>query len=173
MSDTTVSFTVSFKGNPILYNGWNAQSTVRSIKENLETATSVPIANQKLLYKGRILSNDDQTLADLQLRPDAKLILTGTTQSDLQEIREISSRLQRAQQNAQRYTVRPLVRRTPPRIPTRYTFHRLTVLDDYPMQLHALHILETLKNDYGVSNTCWIFCLIKVKKETHQVRMDV
>eukprot|EP01012_Entosiphon_sulcatum_P024255 TRINITY_DN29428_c0_g1_i1.p1 TRINITY_DN29428_c0_g1~~TRINITY_DN29428_c0_g1_i1.p1 ORF type:complete len:4234 (+),score=586.19 TRINITY_DN29428_c0_g1_i1:35-12736(+) len=53
-------------------------ATVLELKEHLERQTGVPVAMQKLMFKGQ-LKEDEKTLADVGIKSNAKLMLIGST----------------------------------------------------------------------------------------------
>eukprot|EP00752_Nemacystus_decipiens_P005702 g5160.t1 len=53
---------VSFRGKPVVVAGVGGGTAVEDLKEKLEELTGVPVANQKLILKGKALHDDADTL---------------------------------------------------------------------------------------------------------------
>jgi len=56
--------------------------TVRELKDHIETLTKLPRAMQKLMFKG-LVKDDTKTLKELKVVKNSKMMLVGTTMSDL------------------------------------------------------------------------------------------
>lgn len=61
-------------------------STVQGLKTLVQTVAGVPPAMQKLMYKG--LMKDEQTLDQLKVQPNAKIVLIGSTIDDIVTVNE-------------------------------------------------------------------------------------
>ncbi|XP_072022255.1 ubiquitin domain-containing protein UBFD1-like [Amphiura filiformis] len=63
---------------------FDLDGTVSGLKAHIETITGVPQAMQKLMFKG--LMKDDKTLRELKVTNSAKLMLVGSTITDVLEV---------------------------------------------------------------------------------------
>jgi len=63
--------------------------TVLQFKEQIQTATGVPVAMQKLMYRGAM--KDDMTLSEYRVQSNAKILLIGCTLSDVLKINALPS----------------------------------------------------------------------------------
>jgi hypothetical protein len=81
MSDRTLKFTVTY-GKEKLDLALPGTSTVTELKQVLEEKTRVPQPMQKIFFKGQI-KNESLTLQDLQIRPNSKLMLIGSTAAEI------------------------------------------------------------------------------------------
>jgi len=61
-------------------------STVEGLKTLVQSQSGVPPAMQKLMYKG--LMKDEQTLEQLKVQPNAKIVLIGSTIDDIVTVNE-------------------------------------------------------------------------------------
>jgi hypothetical protein len=64
--------------------------TVDALKQYIEKLTDVPVAMQKIMFKGRM--NDDATLRDSKVTNGAKIMVIGSTVNDVLAINEPSSK---------------------------------------------------------------------------------
>lgn len=152
-------FRVSYKGQLIAVHDLVGTETVARLKEYIATETGLPPECQKLLHKGKILQ-DDVPLGELGLTDKTKLMLMGTQPQQREQVAELDAKLR------QRHTLAPATTtKRRPLPPTKddltYTFHRITVLEEFPRQDEARKLLERLKNDRGVSQErCHIWDII-------------
>jgi len=58
------------------------KQTVRALKDHIETLTQLPRSMQKLMYKG-LLKDEGKTLAEIKVTKNCKMMLVGTTMTDL------------------------------------------------------------------------------------------
>lgn len=58
------------------------KQTVRALKDHIETLTQLPRSMQKLMYKG-LLKDESKTLAEIKVTKNCKMMLVGTTMTDL------------------------------------------------------------------------------------------
>lgn len=56
--------------------------SIRELKDHIETLTKLPRAMQKLMFKG-LVKDDTKTLKELKVVKNSKMMLVGTTMSDL------------------------------------------------------------------------------------------
>ena len=86
MSDT-IRFKVTY-GKTQLNVEINSEASVRDLKVYLEDLTRVPANLQKLFLKGP-LKNEEAKLMDLKLRESSKILLVGSTASEISETSNI------------------------------------------------------------------------------------
>lgn len=141
---------VSFKNQTIELSECNENSMVHELKARLAESTGVPVEGQKLLHKGRILSNE-QRLSDLNLGPNTKLMLMG---SQLQQIQQVAQLDQRIASQRRLSAAKPKVTARKSQKTAedyKYTFHRISVIEEFPRPEEARRLLERLRDDRGVS----------------------
>ncbi|XP_013393902.1 ubiquitin domain-containing protein UBFD1 [Lingula anatina] len=86
-SDTKPKEMVDIK---VIYNkqkydvSFDMDETVSNLKTHIQTLTSVPVAMQKVMYKG--LVKDDQTLRDLKVTKGAKFMVVGSKLQDVMAV---------------------------------------------------------------------------------------
>lgn len=148
----TMDFKVSFKNKLIPLNQWPQMKTIAELKQHLESETELPIACQKLLWKGRVLQNE-QRLGDIAIPDNAKIMLIGSQPKQVQAIAKLDEQLAERHTFAPRLSSKKLTRPRPAAAAAaeKYTFHRITVLDKFPQQENARKLLERLRDDRGVS----------------------
>ncbi|KAF7725438.1 hypothetical protein EC973_009612 [Apophysomyces ossiformis] len=148
----TIDFKVTFKGKVIPLNSWDPMATIADLKQYLESETKLPIDCQKLLWKGRVLRND-QSLEAIGLSANTKIILMGSQMKEVEAIEQMDKRLIERQSFAPRLSARMVSARKPVRrqpLPDKYTFHRITVLEEFPESESARRLLERLRDDRGI-----------------------
>lgn len=155
----SLNIKVSFKNQTIELANCNENCTVHELKAQLAESTGVPVEGQKLLHKGRILSNEKR-LADLSLANNAKLMLMG---SQLQQIEQVM-------QQDQKIVTQQRLSASKPKVSARksqktaedykYTFHKISVIEEFPRPEEARKLLERLRNDRGV---CLTYCYFHLK----------
>ena len=152
MATTTVDLEVHFKTKTIDLQGWSSESTVKQLKEYLQNETNIPIDYQKLSYKGKILKDDNVTLAQFNNNNNGsdkitvtKLRLIGTPAEQVKEIAKLDERLGRRQVIK---SSRPRKRSVQASSP--YTFHKISVIEEFPEPDQARKLLERLRDDRGV-----------------------
>ena len=94
----TATISISHKGKP-----YNIQvhltSTVSSFQAQLEELTSVPIENQKLLFKGKNASaKESDTLDIFGLKDGTKVQMLGSTIEEIGGLRTIEAEKKRTEQ---------------------------------------------------------------------------
>lgn len=84
-----MDITVSHRGNTYSLS-LLPEDTLTLLHTQLEELTSVPRSNQKLLYKGKKpSSNNDTTLSQAGLKPGMKVQLLGPTAEEIGEMRNV------------------------------------------------------------------------------------
>ncbi|MEW5314245.1 MAG: hypothetical protein WDW38_005756 [Sanguina aurantia] len=81
-SEEELSFTITYGKNSSLVS-LKASTTVGDLKAQIESSTGVPRAKQKLLQKGVPLKDDNKTLAEVGIKQKSKLLLIGSSVSDV------------------------------------------------------------------------------------------
>ena len=82
-------------------------TTFGSLQERLEELTNVPIANQKLLYKGKRSSNIDQKLSEWGLRNGTKVQLLGATAAEVGELKSAEDEYEKKQRILKERALKP------------------------------------------------------------------
>lgn len=82
-----VTFKVTF-GKQTIPVSLNPTSTVRELKEFLQSCTGVPSNLQKLFLKG-LIKDDEICVSDLPIRPTTKILLVGSTADDISQTSNI------------------------------------------------------------------------------------
>ncbi|KAI9173302.1 hypothetical protein H9P43_007433 [Blastocladiella emersonii ATCC 22665] len=120
-----------------------AATTLGSVKEMLAEWSGVPIAGQKLMYKGKLLANDAADLAASGITASAKLLLSGSSAADVKRIQD--------KRTAAPYKPVSLYAKKPASAApaSQYTFHAIEVLP-LPQADRARAVLERLRDDTGV-----------------------
>ncbi|CAM9813657.1 unnamed protein product [Choristocarpus tenellus] len=140
-------------------------TTVRELKENLEMRLNVPVANQKLVFKGKTLHDDCATVAAIGVfpsivggkavshKPRQRLLLIGSTTADVEASR--SPPPQGKVRDDFDETMIPkgykkVVLNTAGPDLSPYRFERIETLPGLPEEDKARAILESLANDPGI-----------------------
>ncbi|KAI9278932.1 WLM domain-containing protein [Phascolomyces articulosus] len=144
----TIDLKVQFKTTLFDLQEWSLESTIEELKIYLQNETNIPIDHQKLLYKGKMLKDNNTTLAQFHNNNKAaitKLMLIGTPVEQVQEIAKLDDRLNRRQ------VIKPSrpIKRSVQTV-SRYTFHRITVIEEFPQPEQARKLLERLRDDRGI-----------------------
>ncbi|KAI8071074.1 WLM domain-containing protein [Gongronella butleri] len=146
-----MNFKVAFKGQVLALEGWSSDATVGSVKEYLAGETGVEVSGQKLLWKGKVLG-DDACLGTLELGVNAKMMLMGTPQQQIdaqhkmdrtaqaRAVRRAKAAAQARKSGSSSRSVRDIT----------HTFHRITVLPEFHEQDKARQLLERLRDDKGI-----------------------
>ena len=141
-ADSFVSLLVSFRGKTIPAR-LPADSTALGLKQFLETSFSVPPSHQKLLYKGRLLQDEDSLLP----LNGSRLMLLATAPSAVSEINSHKPAIRTRSPYAIKLPSPKSASATPD--PT-YTFHRLVQLPHLPNANLARDLLDRLVHDRGI-----------------------
>lgn len=155
MTTAALNFQVSYQGNNLQLTQWDPQSTIGQLKDHLQQETGVPPSLQKLLHKGKRLVDDATTLNELGFNDKTKLMLMGSAPKQVEEIAQLDDKLGRNRETARWFRaqrIKPAATSTPSSAAadSRYTFHRLTVIDEFPQPERARAILEKLRDDRGI-----------------------
>jgi len=94
----STNVSVSHKGKPYVVQV-DLTSTVSSFQAQLEDLTSVPVENQKLLFKGKkALAKGDDTLEVFGLKDGTKVQLLGSTMEEIDGLRAVEDQKNRTEQ---------------------------------------------------------------------------
>lgn len=148
----TISFTVSFKGKSIPFTDWAVSTTVGQVKSKLADETNIANDHQKLMWKGKILQDDEaslETLAIPAIVSKAKFMLTGTTHQDQAAVQQLDKNIAALEQRRSKVAKR-LYQQPRSVQDIKYTFHRISVLPEFQQQDKARQLLERLRDDRGV-----------------------
>jgi hypothetical protein len=112
----TVTISISHKGK-----SYNVQvhstSTVSSFQTQLEELTSVPVENQKLLFKGkRTSTKGSDTLEMFGLKDGTKVQMLGSTMEEIGGLRAVEDEKKQAEQVLRNRETQARVRRDSPRV---------------------------------------------------------
>ncbi|KAI9473448.1 MAG: WLM domain-containing protein [Benjaminiella poitrasii] len=147
-----INFKVSFKSKIINFNNWDLQSTVDQIKNYLEEKTTLPKDSQKLLWKGRILKDGQVNLKELTVQEGSKLMLMGTLPTQIEQVNKMDKRIEEQKRIAPslRLKRQQHPKKSGPDPNSTYTFHKISVIDEFPNPEKARKLLEKLRDDRGV-----------------------
>ncbi|CAG8579640.1 13655_t:CDS:2, partial [Acaulospora colombiana] len=124
---------------------WDVNSTIRELKEHLMVESKVPVEFQKLMNK------DDATLQQSEFKSRIKVTLIGSSQQEIQAIKtaDVKSINQITKPN---YSVNLYknIKRTEGTSYSKFTFHRIEVINSFPSQDKARVLLEKLRDDRGI-----------------------
>ena len=141
-TEQKITLQVSFKGKTIPVE-LPANSTVLTLKHDLETSTSIPPSHQKLLSKGHRLEDEDS----LSSLGGTKLMLLGTAPATVTEITAQKPPPRTRSPYAVKLPTSQSASATPD---LTYTFHRLVPLDYLPNPHLARDLLDRLRHDRGI-----------------------
>lgn len=149
---TEFNFKVKFKSHTIEFSQWSLDSTVQEVKQYLEQETELPVDSQKLMWKGRILKDPLVCLKDLGLQEGSNLMLMGSLPVQIEKINVMDKKIVEQRQLAP--TIRLKKRQQQQQKPNpnaKYTFHKISVIPEFPHPEKAQSLLERLRDDRGVS----------------------
>ncbi|RHZ60536.1 hypothetical protein Glove_352g15 [Diversispora epigaea] len=144
MSEDALNFHVIFGKTVIQVENWPIDSTIQKIKEYVEEKTRISVDSQTLIYNKEKLKNDT-TLRYNNFKSGIKVMLIGSFQEAIQEVKEIDSRI----------THQPLESRTEYAINVRFCHikpgtHHIKVIEHFPNPDKAREILMKLRDDRGI-----------------------
>ncbi|KAG9294389.1 hypothetical protein G9A89_001894 [Geosiphon pyriformis] len=148
-SEEIYTFQVSFKGKTIEIDKWPVDSTIRQLKKFLEYESGVPADFQKLMFKGMPLK-DHSTLYESVLSNGAKVMLIGSSQKDVDDIKHSEAKI--VHHSKTKPKSMNLYKNKKPTKGTisKHTFHRIEVIEHFPEPEKARKILEQLRDDRGI-----------------------
>ncbi|KAI0642280.1 WLM-domain-containing protein [Trametes meyenii] len=129
-------------------------ATLSYLQAQLEDLTSVPVHNQKLLYKGKKAAPTDATVFDAGFKDGLKVQLIGPTAEELGGMQAVESEHQRKErilrERAQKIPAK--VRSTGGSLSSdsQYTFHQIEPLPHLPNPASARELLTRLSNDPAI-----------------------
>ena len=112
-SAQTLDFTVAHRGSsyPISF---SPDVTVDQLQSTLEELTSVPTANQKLLYKGKKSSfHAGDTLAAAGFKTGLKVQMLGSTAEEMGTLKQVEGEHQRRERIMKERALKPQVKVRP------------------------------------------------------------
>ncbi|ORX54952.1 WLM-domain-containing protein [Hesseltinella vesiculosa] len=149
----SIDFKVAYKGTTYALGQWPLSATIDDVKDWLETETSILKQGQKLLWKGKVLTND-ATLESIGIIPDAKIMLMGSPQQQIDAVHSMDRTLQQRAKVTAAFARHPKKRTAAGSSRSlqdvRYTFHQITVLPEFQGQDKARKLLERLRDDRGI-----------------------
>lgn len=148
-----IDFKVSFKSATILFNQWSIDATVEQVKQHLEQETQLPVDSQKLMWKGRILKDLEAKLKDLSIQDGSKLMLMGSLPVQIENVNNLDKKIdeQRRLAPSIRLKKKQQQQQRKPSPNANYTFHKISVIPEFPFPEKAQSLLERLRDDRGVS----------------------
>lgn len=148
-----INFRVTFKSEAIPFEQWDVSSTIGQIKESLHYTTSLPQESQKLLWKGRILKDDTISLNELNIQDNSKLMLMGSLPTQVEQVNQLDQKIQEQRRIAPmiRQKKKQAAQQRRPDPNANYTFHKISVIPEFPNPDKARQLLERLRDDRGVS----------------------
>lgn len=148
-----INFKVTFKSETIPFEQWDINSTIGQIKEYLHDTTSLPQDSQKLLWKGRILKDDAISLNELKVQDNSKLMLMGSLPTQVEQVNQLDKKIQEQRRIAPmiRQKKKQAAQQRRPDPNANYTFHKISVIPEFPNPDKARQLLERLRDDRGVS----------------------
>ncbi|KAI0675850.1 WLM-domain-containing protein [Trametes maxima] len=152
-TDGEITIIVSYRGaaHPLAL---LPDSTLAYLQDRLEELTSVPVHNQKLLYKGKKTVPEGATVFDAGLRDGSKMQLIGPTAEELGGLQAVEGEHQRKerilQERAQKAPAKVRSTGGSPSFDSQYTFHRIEPLPHLPNPASARDLLTRLSNDPAI-----------------------
>ncbi|KAI9336761.1 WLM domain-containing protein [Obelidium mucronatum] len=142
---------VSFRGAvyPVAV---DAETTVANVKTFLAAATGIPAPNQRLLHKAFARAGDgDQVCGLLKGEADqVKVLLVGTKEEDLAEVRRKDRVLEVRRQREHTASLKPSSQQSSAPSGRTYTFGSVKQLDQFPDSNLAKNLLLRLREDIGI-----------------------
>ncbi|RHZ69484.1 hypothetical protein Glove_283g40 [Diversispora epigaea] len=151
MSEDAINFHVTFRGTVIQIENWPIDSTVQKIKEYLEEKTQIPVDLQKLIYKETL--KNDTTLRYNNFKSGIKVMLMGSSQQDIQKVKEIDSKIiHQPFESKSEYAINPYknVKKIEEPLSSKYTFQNIKVIEHFPNSDKARELLMKLRDDRGI-----------------------
>ncbi|KAJ3299456.1 hypothetical protein HK104_008812 [Borealophlyctis nickersoniae] len=171
----TVTFTVAYKGAAHTIT-LPTPTTIAALKEHLAAipTISLPIPSQKLLFKGKSNHDDSMTLSSLGVKPNAKLLLVGSSASEITAVQDatahaatLASRRRAATAGTPSRASQP-VRTLASLEAESYTFQRIETLPGFSDTAAARKLLERLRDDIGIRTIMRKYkWMVGVLKELH------
>lgn len=153
MAQSIINFEVRFKSDIVKFTNWHVDSNIGQVKQHLEEETGVPKDGQKLLCKGKVLKDDLALLKDL-ITEGSKLMLMGSLPEQIEKVNVMDKKIDEQRKLAPtiRLKKKQLHQKRGPDPNAKYTFHKISVIDEFPNPDKARQLLERLRDDRGVSS---------------------
>ena len=149
---TTIDFKVGYKSALIQFHQWDLNSTIEQLKQHLEQETQLPVESQKLLWKGRILKDLTVQLKDLSLQQGAKMMLMGSLPVQVENVNHLDKKIEEQRKLAPALRLKKKQQQQrKPNPNSNFTFHKISVIPEFPHPEKAQALLEKLRDDRGVS----------------------
>lgn len=154
-NNTHINFKVNIKSQTVPFVNWSLDATIHDVKVHLYNETSLPTESQKLVWKGRILKDLNARLSDLPLQEGAKLMLLGSLPTQIEQVHQMDKKIDEQRRLAPMIRLnKNKLKQQQRRIPNpnaNYTFHKISVIEEFPEPHRAKELLERLKEDRGVT----------------------
>jgi hypothetical protein len=154
-----IDFKVAFKSNIVPFSEWSLDSTVEQVKQHLEQETDLPIDSQKLMWKGKILKDLNVQLKDLAIQDGGKMMLMGSLPVQIEKVNVLDKKIdeQRRLAPTLRLKKKQMQQQRKPNPNANFTFHKISVIPEFPNPEKAQALLERLRDDRGVSSLVKIY----------------
>lgn len=90
---------------------FDLNDTVSSLKNQIETLTNVPVAMQKIMFKGKM--QDEQTLRDNKVTKGSKIMVIGSTVSDVMAMTAPDPKVLKEEAKAEAAAKEPISKQKP------------------------------------------------------------
>ncbi|PCH36399.1 WLM-domain-containing protein [Wolfiporia cocos MD-104 SS10] len=153
--ETLIDFTVTFRGNAYPLS-LLPDASFADLQARLEELTSVPPSLQKLLFKGKKQSvQDDDTIVQAGLKSGMKVQMLGSTAKEIGGLRATESEYQKRERILRERAAKAPVKVRNTSSPSssassQYTFHRIEPLSHLPDPAAARSVLTRLANDPAI-----------------------
>lgn len=150
---TQADFRVGYHSQTILLEQWDLDSTIQQVKQYLEERTSIPVDAQKLMWRGKILKENELQLKQLSpLQPtNNKMLLMGSSQKAIEKVNSMDKKLDEQRRIAPTIRAKKGPQPVKSMKELKYTFHKISVIEEFPHPEKARNLLERLRDDRGVS----------------------
>ncbi|KIP05548.1 hypothetical protein PHLGIDRAFT_74106 [Phlebiopsis gigantea 11061_1 CR5-6] len=155
ISTQSLDFTVTHRGNsyPV---SLCPDATVDQLQSTLEELTSVPRANQKLLYKGKKSAlREGDALAAAGFKTGLKVQMLGSTAEELGEMKQVEGEHQRRERIMKERALKPQAKVRSTASPSssaalQFRFHEIVPLPHLPSPESARALLARLASDPAI-----------------------
>ncbi|KAG1053078.1 hypothetical protein G6F43_004815 [Rhizopus delemar] len=149
---TQADFRVGYQSQTILLEQWDLDSTIQQVKQYLEERTSIPVDAQKLMWRGKILKENELQLKQLSpLQPtNNKMLLMGSSQKAIERVNSMDKKLDEQRRIAPTIRAKKGPQPVKSMKELKYTFHKISVIEEFPHPEKARNLLERLRDDRGI-----------------------
>jgi len=152
--DEPVQFTISHRGTPH-HLSLLPETTLSVLQLRLEELTSVPVSNQKLLFKGKKANaNDDDTIVQAGFKSGVKVQMLGSTAEELGAMRNVEDEKKSKERIMAERAAKPQAKLrltgSAKSSDLQYRFHRIEPLTHLPNPTSAKEVLNRLANDSAI-----------------------